>query len=225
MEQLISFMPPLLKGVLVTLEVSFTAFALSLVLGLAIGLARMARLAPVRLAAAAYIQFIRGTPLLLQLFTLYYVLPYAGILVPPFIAGVIGLGMNYSAYMAEVFRSGIQAVPRGQAEAAAAVGMTHRLAMRRILIPQAIRIVIPSLGNFFVSMFKDSSLVSVITMRDLMLSGQMLASATFKHIEIFALVALLYLAISYPAAKLVDGLEKRLDVNQRGLAKTRKPAA
>nr|WP_281351501.1 amino acid ABC transporter permease [Propylenella binzhouense] len=202
-------------GALVTLEVSFAAYALALGLGLLIGLSRLSQLAPVRWLAAAYIQFIRGTPLLLQLFTLYYVLPYGGIVLSPFVAGVAGLSINYAAYMAEVFRSGIQAVPRGQFEAATALGMTRRLALWKILIPQAIRLVIPSLGNFFVSMFKDSSLVSVITMRDLMMTGQLLAAKTFHHFEIFGLVAVLYFAISYPAAKLVEWTERQLDVSNR----------
>ena len=159
-------------------------------------------------------QFIRGTPLLLQLFFIYYVLPYVGIVLSPFVSGVLGLTINYTAYMAEVFRSGIQAIPKGQWEAGASVGMSRRLMLRRIILPQAIRIIIPSIGNFFVSIFKDSALVSVITMRDLMFSGQILAAATFKHFEIFAMVAVLYLLISYPAAKLVEYIEQRMDVQR-----------
>lgn len=202
-------LPPLLKGALVTIEVSLLAFALALALGLLLGVARLSRIWPLRWLAAAYIQFIRGTPLLLQLFVIYYVLPYGGVVLPPFIAGVAGLSINYAAYMAEVFRSGIGAVPAGQWEAASALGMSRGLMMRRIILPQAVRIIIPALGNFFVSIFKDSSLVSVITMRDLMLSGQLLASATFRHFEIFTLVALIYFAISYPASKLSEWLEYR----------------
>jgi polar amino acid transport system permease protein len=123
--------------------------------------------------------------------------------------------MNYSAYMAEVFRSGIQAIPKGQTEAGQAVGMSRRLLMRRIILPQAFRIIVPPLGNFFVSIFKDSALVSVITMRDLMFSGELLASATFKHFEIFTMVAVIYFLISYPAAKLVEWIEAKLDVSKR----------
>ena len=106
--------------------------------------------------------------------------------------------MNYAAYMPEIFRSGIQAIPKGQWEAGAAMGMSRRKLMRRIILPQATRIIIPSLGNNFVSIFKDSALVSILTMRDLMFSGQLLASATFKHFEIYTMVAVIYLAISYP---------------------------
>ncbi len=145
-------------------------------------------------------------------FFIYYVLPYGGIVLPPFASGVLGLTINYSAYMAEVFRSGIEAIPRGQWEAARSIGMSRRLMMRRIILPQAIRIVIPPIGNFFVAIFKDSALVSVITMRDLMFSGELLASATFKYFEIFAMVAIIYFIISYPTAKLVEYVELRLDI-------------
>lgn len=212
--EMMSFLPTLLHGAWVTIMVSITAYVLALLVGLIFGMARMARFWPIRAVATAYVQFIRGTPLLLQLFFIYYVLPYGGIVLTPFASGVMGLTINYSAYMAEVFRSGIQAIPRGQWEAARSLGMPRRLLMRRIILPQAVRIVIPAIGNFFVSIFKDSALVSVITMRDLMFSGELLASATFKHFEIFTLVAIIYFIISYPTAKLVEFVEARLDVSQ-----------
>ena len=210
--EMISFLPTLLQGAWVTITVSLLAYALALIVGLAFGLARLSRLWPIRWLAAAYVQFIRGTPLLLQLFFIYYVLPYGGIVLTPFASGVLGLTVNYSAYMAEVFRSGIQAIPPGQREAGLSLGMSRRLLMRRVILPQAIRIVLPAIGNFFVAIFKDSALVSVITMRDLMFSGQLLASATFKHFEIFTMVAIIYFIISYPTAKLVEHIEARFDI-------------
>ncbi len=213
--EMISFLPTLLAGAWVTVTVSLVAYALALIVGLVFGIARMSRFWPISAMATVYVQFIRGTPLLLQLFFIYYVLPYGGIILSPFASGVSGLTINYSAYMAEVFRSGVQAIPKGQWEAGLSLGMSRRLLMRRIILPQAIRIVIPAIGNFFVSIFKDSALVSVITMRDLMFSGQLLASATFKHFEIFALVALIYFIISYPTAKLVDYIEARLDIHRK----------
>jgi ABC-type amino acid transport system permease subunit len=143
------------------------------------------------------------------------VLPYIGITLTPFVSGTIGLTMNYAAYMAEVFRAGIQAIPKGQTEAGQAVGMSRHLLMRRIILPQALRIIIPPLGNFFVSIFKDSALVSVITMRDLMFSGELLASATFKHFEIFTMVAVIYFIISYPTAKFVEWIERKVDISKR----------
>ena len=215
LNDMVTFLPSLLQGALLTIAVSLLAFGLALVLGLATGLARISRLTVLRVVAGCYIQFIRGTPLLLQLFFIYYVLPYAGIVLSPFVSGAMGLTLNYAAYMAEVFRSGIQAIPKGQWEAGASVGMSRRLMLRRIILPQAVRIIVPSIGNFFVSIFKDSALVSVITMRDLMFSGQLLASATYKHFEIFTMVAVIYFMISYPTAKFVEWVEVRIDITRR----------
>jgi polar amino acid transport system permease protein len=215
LKDMIEFLPPLLDGAVITITVSLLAFSLAMVSGLAIGIARISRMAPLRVVSACYIQFIRGTPLLLQLFFIYYVLPYAGIVLSPFVSGAIGLTLNYAAYMAEVFRSGIQAIPKGQWEAGSSVGMSRSLLMRRIILPQAMRIIVPPIGNFFVSIFKDSALVSVITMRDLMFSGELLASATYKHFEIFAMVAVIYFCISYPVAKFVEWVEAKIDITRR----------
>src|ERR1700744_4575237 len=211
---MIQFLPPLLHGALLTITVSLLAFCLALICGMAMGIARMSRLWPLRAVAAVYIQFIRGTPLLLQLFFIYYVLPYGGIVLSPFISGVLGLTINYTAYMAEVFRAGIQAIPKGQWEAGASVGMSRRLMLRRIILPQAIRIIVPSIGNFFVSIFKDSALVSVITMRHLMFSGQLLASATYKHFEIFTMGAAIYFLITYPFAKRVQWVDAKMELTR-----------
>jgi polar amino acid transport system permease protein len=216
-DDMINFLPSLLQGAVITITVSLLAFSLALIFGLLTGIARISRIAPLRMVAAFYIQFIRGTPLLLQLFFIYYVLPYVGIVLTPFVSGAIGLTLNYAAYMAEVFRSGIQAIPKGQWEAGSSVGMSRRLLMRRIILPQAIRIIIPALGNFFVSIFKDSALVSIITMKDLMFSGELLAAATYKHFEIFTEVAVIYFLISYPTAKFVEWIEAKVDITKRPL--------
>ena len=213
-EDMISFLPALLKGAELTILVSLLSYALSLVIGLLVGVARVSRYWPIRALATPYVQFIRGTPLLLQLFFIYYVLPFGGLILTPFTSAVWGLTLNYSAYMAEVFRGGILAIPKGQWEAGLSIGMSRRLLLRRIILPQALRIVVPAIGNFFVSIFKDSALVSTITMRDLMFSGQILASATFRHFEIFAEVAVIYFLISYPTAKLVEYIEMRLDISR-----------
>ena len=219
LSDMIAFLPPLLKGAWLTIAVSMLAFALAMVVGLIFAIARMSRFMPLRIVAAIYIQFIRGTPLLLQLFFIYYVMPYSGVVLSPLVSAIIGLTANYGAYMAEVFRSGIQAIAKGQWEAGSAVGMSRRLLMRRIILPQAIRIIIPAIGNFFVSIFKDSALLSVITMRELMFSGQLLASATFKHFEIYAMVAAIYFMISYPAALFVEWVERRFEIGGRSGAK------
>lgn len=214
LEEMISFLPPLLRGAYLTIAVSLLAFALAMIIGLMVGMMRISRVLMFRAIATPFVQFIRGTPLLLQLFFIYYVLPYSGIVLSPFTSGVIGLTLNYSAYMAEVFRGGILAIPKGQWEAGLSVGMSRKLLLRRIILPQALRIVVPAIGNFFVSIFKDSALVSVITMKDLMFSGQILAAATFKHFEIFAMVAVIYFLISYPTAKFVEWIEVRLDISR-----------
>ena len=214
LSDMITFLPPLLQGAYLTIVISLLSFALAIMIGLVVGIARISRFWPLRALATPYVQFIRGTPLLLQLFFIYYVLPYAGIVLSPFVSAILGLTLNYSAYMAEVFRGGILAISKGQWEAGLSTGMSRRLLLRRIILPQALRIVVPAIGNFFVSIFKDSALVSVITMRDLMFSGQILAAATFKHFEIFAMVAVIYFLISYPTAKFVEWIEMRLDVQR-----------
>jgi polar amino acid transport system permease protein len=211
LNDLTALLPALLEGAAVTVAVSVASYVLALCFGLLLGLARTSRFLLVRVAAAGYVQFMRGTPLLLQLFFIYYVLPYGGLILSPFQAGVLGLTLNYAAYMAEVFRAGIAAVPKGQFEAGASLALTHRQLMAYVVIPQALKIVVPPIGNFFVAIFKDSALVSVITMKDLMFTGQILAASTFMHFQIFALVAAIYLMLSYPAAKAVDFLERRLD--------------
>jgi polar amino acid transport system permease protein len=210
-DDLAALLPPLLEGAAVTVAVSVASYLLALGLGLLLGLARRSRFLVVRGAAAGYVQFMRGTPLLLQLFFIYYVLPYGGVILSPFQAGVLGLTLNYAAYMAEVFRAGIAAVPKGQFEAGASLALTNRQVMAYVVMPQALKIVVPPIGNFFVAIFKDSALVSVITMKDLMFTGQILAASTFMHFQIFAMVAVIYLMLSYPAAKAVDLLERRLD--------------
>lgn len=216
MDDLQTFIPPLLDGAGLTIEVSIIAFACAFILGGALASMSLSSFQVMRLTSRIYIEVMRGTPLLLQLFFIYYVLPSAGIVLEPFVAAVIGLAANYGAYMAEVFRAGIQAVPRGQWEAGASIGMSRAKAMRRVIFPQAGRIVIPSIGNFFVSIFKDSALVSIITMRELMFTGQLLASSTFKHFEIYGLVAAIYLSISYPAARLVEFIERRFKIGGTG---------
>ena len=181
-DEMISFLPPLLGGAYLTISVSLLSFGLAAIIGLMMGIARISRSLLLRAIATPYVQFIRGTPLLLQLFFIYYVLPYSGIVLSPFVSGVMGLTLNYSAYMAEVFRGGIVAIPKGQWEAGLSVGMSRKLLMRRIILPQALRIVVPAIGNFFVSIFKDSALVSVITMRDLMFSGR---DPRRRHLQAF----------------------------------------
>ncbi|MEI8347185.1 MAG: ABC transporter substrate-binding protein/permease, partial [Pseudomonadota bacterium] len=158
------FFPLLLKSAGVTVMVSVTSMMVAIILGLLISLVRIYGRSPFRQAAYLYVEIYRGTPLLIQLYILYYGLPNVGISFSPFVAAVLGLGMNYAAYESELYRAGIGSVPRGQLEASYSLGMNRRLAFRRIILPQALRITLPGITNDFIALFKDSSLVSVIAM-------------------------------------------------------------
>lgn len=219
-QEILGFMPGLLMGARITVILTFLVMFLGLAWGLALALGRLSRFPILRLLSRAYVEIIRGTPLLLQLFYVYYVLPFAGIKFEPFTAGTIALSANYAAYLSEVYRAGIQAVDRGQIEASLSLGMSRALLMRRIVLPQAIRIILPPIGNYFISLFKDTSLVSIITLRDLMFSGEIMAASTFKDFEIFTTIAVIYLVICFPSSIAVTWLERKLKVGvaqRRGL--------
>jgi His/Glu/Gln/Arg/opine family amino acid ABC transporter permease subunit len=199
---------PLLAGLWLTVQLTVVVILLSMVFALLVALGGLSRYRPLQWAVKAYVEVIRGTPLLLQLIYIYYVLPEIGIRLDAFTAGVIGLTLNYSAYISEVYRSGIQAIARGQHDAAAALGMTPALAMRRIILPQAIRIVIPSLGNYFIGLFKDTALVSVISIQEVLFTAQILAAQSFQYFTLYTVVGIMYFAVSFPAARLVGYLER-----------------
>ncbi|HTS94746.1 MAG TPA: amino acid ABC transporter permease [Stellaceae bacterium] len=209
---------PLLAGLQMTVLLTLVVFPLSLVFALMVALAGMSRFAVLRWLVKSYVEVIRGTPLLLQLVYVYYVLPEAGVRLDSFTAGVIALTLNYSAYMSEVYRSGIQAIARGQHDAAAALGMTHGLAMRRIILPQAIRIVVPPLGNYFIGLFKDTALCSVVSIQEVIFTAQILASRNFQYFTLYTVVGIMYFAVSFPAARLVGYLER---VMRRGYRRRR----
>jgi polar amino acid transport system permease protein len=203
-------MPDLLAGLRVTVIATFVIMAIALVVALPVALARMSHNPLLRAPSTFYVQVLRGTPVLLQLFYLYYVLPFAGIRLEPWTAGVIGMSAAYSAYLSEIYRAGIDAIDRGQTEAALSLGMSRVQVMRIVVLPQAFRIVIPPIGNMFVGLFKDTSLLSILTIHELMFQGQLLAAITFRHITIFTVIALLYLAVCWPSAAIIDRLERRL---------------
>jgi polar amino acid transport system permease protein len=209
------YLPDLLRGAAITIEMTFTVMAISLVLGLIVALARVTRFRPIRAFATFYVEVIRGTPCLLQLFYIYFVLPAFGIRLAAFTAGVIGLTVNYAAYMSEVYRAGIQAVVKGQLEAAQALGMSRSLMMRLIILPQAIRIIVPPLGNHFISLFKDTSLASIVTVKELIFAGQIIAATNFQYFTIFTLIGIIYIAISYPGSLGVQYLERRMKIGYR----------
>jgi polar amino acid transport system permease protein len=203
-------MPELLSGLKVTVLATIVIMAIALVVALPIALARMSHHAFLRVPATIYVQVLRGTPVLLQLFYLYYVLPFAGITLDPWTAGIAGMSAAYSAYLSEIYRAGIEAIDRGQTEAALSLGMSWVQVMRIVVLPQAFRIVIPPIGNMFIGLFKDTSLLSILTIHELMFQGQLIAATTFRHITIFTVIAVLYLAVCWPSASIIDRLEKRL---------------
>ncbi|NTE68273.1 amino acid ABC transporter permease [Agrobacterium tumefaciens] len=215
MKDIIEFVPPLLNGALITIEITLISIIFAMLGGLILAIVRVHRTPVISTLVVIFVDLMRGTPLLLQIFYIYYVLPLAGLTLGSFTAGVIALSLNYSAYLSEVFRSGINAVPRGQTEAAWSLGLTPRQKLLDIVIPQAIRIVIPSVGNYFVALFKDSALVSTIALAELMRTGQLLAATTYKHFLIYSLVAVFYLAMSYPASWFVLWLERHFMIGRR----------
>ena len=205
-----TYLPLLLRGAVTTVELSVLAMALAVVAGLVVVLTRLYAIAPLRWAAKAYVEVIRGTPLLIQLFLIYYGLPEIGIRLNAFCAAILGLGLNYAASEAENYRAGIQAIPRGQTEAALALGMNRWQTLQHVVLPQALRVVIPPVTNDFIAMFKDSSIVSVITMVELTKVYGMLAMSTYDFIGLGLMTAAIYFGLSYPASIFANWLERKL---------------
>ena len=208
MDFLADILPYLLRGAVTTVQLTVVSMALALVAGLVLALMRLSRSRPFRLLSGAYIEIIRGTPLLVQLFIIYYGLPQYGIRLEACAAGVIGLSMNYSAYLAEVYRAGILAIDKGQWEAGGSIGLSRAALLQDIIVPQAARIVLPPVGNYFISMLKDSALVSTISIIELMRAAQLRVAITFRAMDIYLVVALIYFLMSYPCSVLIRYLER-----------------
>ena len=208
--QILYALPFLAKGFAVTLWVSLLVVSLSLIAGVLLGVGLVYGPAPLRWAVRIFSDTIRGIPILVQLFYIYFVFPEIGIQLSAFEAGVIGLGFAYSCYMAEVFRSGIEGVDPGQTEAAQSLGMSRVKILWRVVLPQAFKIALPPYGNTCVMLLKDTSQASIITVAELSFQGKLIASSTFKNTEVFTLVALMYLAMCVPLILIVGRLEKRM---------------
>jgi len=208
-ELLVHIWPALWSGLKLTVLLAVTSFALGLVLGLLLALLRLSPVRPAALIGHLYVDLIRGTPLLVQLFLIYYGLPQFGISPSPFVAATVALGGNYAAYLAEVFRSGLLSVDQGQWEAAEALGFEGRTLMRRVVLPQAIRIALPGIGNYANSMIKDTSLASVVTVSELLRQGQIEVAYSFRTFDIYLAVAVLYLLVSLPLTYATKRLERR----------------
>ncbi len=203
--------PALLVGTCMTIELAVIAVAIGLVIGSFAGIARVGEDPVARIIAGVYVDFIRGTPLLVQLFLVYFGLPtLIGRPVPSFAAAITAMGINSGAYVAEIVRAGIQSVDRGQMEAARSLGLTYSESMRYIIFPQAFRRIIPPLGNELIAMLKDSSLVSVIALEELLRKGQVVITRTFRPFEVYMVVALIYLAMTLAISRLVSWSERRL---------------
>ncbi len=203
------FLPILLEGLRLTVVVTVGSLLLATLLGLVWALMRVSGIKPLVWFATGVVNAIRGIPIIVQLFYIYFVFPEMGITLSAMQAAIIGLGLAYSAYQAENFRAGIEAIDPGQIEAAQSLGMGWGMTMRRVILPQAVRIVLPPYGNTMIMMLKDSSQASTITVAELALKGQMIASSTFKNSTVFTMVAVLYLCMSVPLIMLVGWLERR----------------
>ncbi|MFU0841739.1 MAG: ABC transmembrane type-1 domain-containing protein [Burkholderia sp.] len=209
-------LPLLLKGAGVTLEITAMAVGLGLVIGLFTGLAELAKTPLLRIPAKVYVDVIRGTPLLIQIFIIYFALPnLIGHRVDPYVAAVAACSINSGAYVAEIFRAGIQSIDINQTRAGLSLGMTKAQTMRYIVLPQAFKRIIPPLGNEFIAMLKDSSLVSVIGFEELTRSGQLIIAESYGTMEIWTTVALLYLIMTLTITRLISWLEKRYQISDQ----------
>lgn len=209
------YFPFMVQGAMLTLKISLISLFFGFLFGLVAALLKLSPNLILRQIGAFYVWIIRSTPLLVQLFLIYFGLPQLGIDLGPFTSGVLALAINTGAYNAETIRGGIIAVPSGQMEAARSLGMGSALAMRRIILPQAIRIAIPALGNNFVILIKDTSLVSTITLVELTLTAQRLIGSTYKPFEMYLMAAFLYAILTTATSFLLGRLENRIAVERR----------
>ncbi|OAE53543.1 ectoine/hydroxyectoine ABC transporter permease subunit EhuD [Achromobacter insolitus] len=206
----LEILPTLGSALLITIQATLLGMLVAITLGLVLALLRRSRLRMVSLPTAFVIEFVRSTPLLVQMYFLFYVLPLTGVRMSPLATGITALGLHYATYCAEVYRAGIESVPRGQWEAATALNMSRWRTAVGVVLPQAIPPVVPALGNYLVAMFKDTPLLSAITVVELLQQSKMIGSATFRYTEPLTLVGVLFLALSLVAAWGVRGLEARL---------------
>lgn len=206
MEKIIGMVVPMLDGITVTLQVFFITLALSLPLGLFLALARLSKYRPISFLVETYIWLMRGTPLMLQLLFVYFALPSMGILLPDFAAALLAFTLNYAAYFAEIFRAGIQSIERGQYEASKALGMTYIQTMRRIIIPQMIKRVLPPVSNETITLVKDTSLIYILAMNDLLRVARTIVQREFDMTP-FIIAGVFYLAMTFVLTWIFNKLE------------------
>ena len=209
---MVKSLPLLVAGAGITVEITAMSVFLGLVIGCMVCIARLCNIKPIRYIANVYVDFIRGTPLLVQIFLVYFALPgIIGSRVDPFVAAISACSINSGAYIAEIFRAGIQSIDKGQMEAGRSLGMSWAQTMRYIIMPQAFKRIIPPLGNEFIAMLKDSSLVSVIGFEELTRRGQLIIARTYASFEIWMAVAFVYLIMTFAVARFTGYLERRFD--------------
>ncbi|MGN7380854.1 ectoine/hydroxyectoine ABC transporter permease subunit EhuD [Paenibacillus sp. SAFN-117] len=207
----LDILPKMLHALPITIAATLAGFAIASLFGLLLAVMRRSRYKLISYPVIGFVEFIRNTPLLVQLFFLFYALPQFGIALSPFLCGVIGLGLHYSTYMSEVYRSGIEAVDRGQWEASTALNFTKGQIWLRVILPQAIPPIIPVMGNYLIVMFKETPLLSAITVVELMTTAKSLGSQSFRYVEVFTLAGLLFLVLSYASSLVVRTFELKLN--------------
>ena len=205
----LSVLPVIAQGLVTTVLITIIGTAIAMCIGLVLAIMRRARAKWISLPAEAFVEFVRATPLLVQLYFLYFGLPAFGIFLSALVTGIIGIGLNYSAYTAEVYRAGIEGVPRGQWEAARALNFPLGQTWSRIILPQAVRKVIPALGNYLIAMFKDTPILASIAVLEMLERAQIVGSENFRYLEPMTEVGLLFILVSYPASLLIRQLEVR----------------
>jgi len=202
-------LPTLGQGLIVTIQATILGTIVAMIIGMVFAILRRSESRLIGRTTGFIVEFIRGTPLLVQLYFLFYILPDAGILLSPLVAGVIGLGLHYGTYMAEVYRTGIDNISRGQWEAAKAVNLSKRQTWVNIIIPQAVPPMIPALANYFIAMFKETPLLSAITVVELMNQARSVANFNYRYVEPMTMVGVFFLIVSVPAVILLRKLESR----------------
>lgn len=208
-------LPLLLKASVITIQATVIGFAIALTLGLLLAVMRRSKSRFVSWPVGFFIEFVRSTPVLVQIYFLYFVLPEFGIVLPAMVAGLVGLGVHYSTYTSEVYRAGIDGIPKGQWEAATALNFSPYRVYRNIVIPQAIPPIVPALGNYLIAMFKDTPLLSAIAVVELMQRAKIIGSETFRYLEPITLVGVFFLVMSLAAAAVVRRVEARLSLSRR----------
>lgn len=210
---IVDSLPYLLVGARTALLVTFWSVVLGVTLGLIVALGRLSKVGPISIVAQAYVEFLRGTPMVVQVFIVYFGLPRVGIYFPPLLSGVIALGLNSAAYLGEIFRAGIQSIESGQSQAALSLGLKPMQVLRYIVLPQAFVRVLPAIGNEFVTMIKDSSLVSFIAVQELTYRSSLVAARTYDYFTMYMATALIYFCMTFTVSRVLMWLERRLRVS------------